>query len=686
MKTAIGVSIILLVLLPFRVSLQDQPFSVALATEVSGEVWGTWSPLGNPYNVVGEVRVPRDYTLVIEPGCYIDFQGHYKFIVDHSTLIAIGTETDSIFFTCDTLANPDRWGGIRFLFAKSASQLSYCRIENGKATGAFPEDYGGGVYTRYSSITITNNTVRNNSASAGGGICTRRYDTVIANNTITGNAAGEAGGIYCWATTGARVSNNIISSNSAEQGAGIGVSQSGDIVITDNIITDNSAIGYYGGGGIRYTSSGGLIANNIITGNSKVGVYGGAGIYCQCFSPTIITNNIIADNSCDSPYGGGGVYFTSCTVVPQLTNNTICGNSASRYGGGIYCEASDPAIANNAIYGNSANFGGGISCANYSRPTVTNTILWGNTAPYGPEIDTSYYGHSPVVTYSDVQGGWPGQGNIDADPIFVGSEREDFHLRWRSPCIDAGDPEFLDPDGTRSDIGAFYFNQDVPGIVELYPHNTPIVIPPEGGDIIYDGWVFNFLGHPGRVDIWTYAFVPEMGRYGPVDLYQNVRIPADSLGMNEIGQYVPGGAPGGDYTFVAYVGDYPTAIIDSSYFYFTKTGSIAGGLTDWFEGEKWFKEVNPEESDLPSAYALSQNYPNPFNSSTSIRYEVPVDGHVKLEVYNLFGQKVTTLVDSKQQAGYRSVLWDASELSSGLYFYKLTAGDFTETRRMMLVK
>jgi len=65
---------------------------------------------------------------------------------------------------------------------------------------------------------------------------------------------------------------------------------------------------------------------------------------------------------------------------------------------------------------------------------------------------------------------------------------------------------------------------------------------------------------------------------------------------------------------------------------------------------------------------------------------LPVHSHVKLEVFNLRGQKVAMLADSKQQAGYRSVVWDASEVSSGLYFYKLTAGDFTQSRRMMLVK
>ena len=89
---------------------------------------------------------------------------------------------------------------------------------------------------------------------------------------------------------------------------------------------------------------------------------------------------------------------------------------------------------------------------------------------------------------------------------------------------------------------------------------------------------------------------------------------------------------------------------------------------------------------IPTHYALSQNYPNPLNATTAINYQLPVDAHVTLDVYNTLGQRVATLVHEKQEAGYKSVNWDASEVSSGLYFYKLTAGDLTETWRMMLVK
>jgi len=89
---------------------------------------------------------------------------------------------------------------------------------------------------------------------------------------------------------------------------------------------------------------------------------------------------------------------------------------------------------------------------------------------------------------------------------------------------------------------------------------------------------------------------------------------------------------------------------------------------------------------LPKEFALSQNYPNPFNPTTLIKYELPLDCQVKLDIYNVVGQRVTTLVDGHQKAGYKTATWNAQDLASGVYFYKLTAGDFTSTRKMVLLK
>ncbi len=91
-------------------------------------------------------------------------------------------------------------------------------------------------------------------------------------------------------------------------------------------------------------------------------------------------------------------------------------------------------------------------------------------------------------------------------------------------------------------------------------------------------------------------------------------------------------------------------------------------------------------TEIPVSFALYQNYPNPFNPVTMIRYSLASAGHVQLKVYNLLGQEVKTLVNGTQDAGYKTVEFDASSLSSGVYFYRLTAGSFTDVKRMMVVR
>ncbi len=89
---------------------------------------------------------------------------------------------------------------------------------------------------------------------------------------------------------------------------------------------------------------------------------------------------------------------------------------------------------------------------------------------------------------------------------------------------------------------------------------------------------------------------------------------------------------------------------------------------------------------LPTEFGLSQNYPNPFNPTTMIDYALPKESNVRLEVYNLIGQKVATLVERVQEAGFHSAAFDASSLGSGLYFYKLSAGETSFTKKMMLLR
>jgi hypothetical protein len=190
-----------------------------------------------------------------------------------------------------------------------------------------------------------------------------------------------------------------------------------------------------------------LLARNHIVGN-HAGTIGGIGIGYN--SNPIIIGNTVTENIADSLSGGIGIAFTS---APIILGNTVTGNFAG--------------------YRN-----GGIGLVVDAHPIINNTIVWGNNAPNGKEIGVGsvWAGDSIpstlTISYSDVEGGmasvlvdsgctvnW-GDGMIDDDPLFVLSDKRDYRLLWESPCIDTGHPDSTDTDGTRSDMGAHYYNQN----------------------------------------------------------------------------------------------------------------------------------------------------------------------------------------------------------------------------------
>jgi hypothetical protein len=145
---------------------------------------------------------------------------------------------------------------------------------------------------------------------------------------------------------------------------------------------------------------------------------------------------------------------------------------------------------------------------------------------------------------------------------------------------------------------------------------------------------------------------------------------------------------------------YTDALTDTSIYWYVVTAVFA-------QGNNWTAEsfisvsdsgralgpvgITDNQPNIPKEFFLAQNYPNPFNPTTSISYGLPRMAHVKLEIFNVMGQKALTLVDEDQQAGYKKIVWDGRDqsgksLSSGLYFYRLRAGDKEIVHKMSLIK
>jgi hypothetical protein len=113
---------------------------------------------------------------------------------------------------------------------------------------------------------------------------------------------------------------------------------------------------------------------------------------------------------------------------------------------------------------------------------------------------------------------------------------------------------------------------------------------------------------------------------------------------------------------------------------------LSGGGTIVVLESRTFTSVDETNGVVPEKFAISQNYPNPFNPSTKIRYSIPKESEVRLDVYNVLGQKVVELVNTTQRAGKYEVVLNANNFASGVYFYRIQAGSFAEVKKMILMK
>jgi hypothetical protein len=115
-------------------------------------------------------------------------------------------------------------------------------------------------------------------------------------------------------------------------------------------------------------------------------------------------------------------------------------------------------------------------------------------------------------------------------------------------------------------------------------------------------------------------------------------------------------------------------------------GSLMAKPQLGFSGGNLVKPLAKTAAPLPTVFKLYDSYPNPFNSNCIIKFAIPKESWVKIEIFNILGQKVTTLVEESKEPGEYAVIFKANEFSSGAYFYTLNTGDFSESKSTVLVK
>jgi predicted outer membrane repeat protein len=270
----------------------------------------------------------------------------------------------------------------------------------------------------------------------------------LSNGIYSPSQTSERFALNCRSHVSLLGENEVSSILDGEEVTGIIFCMNDDNLSISNMTIQNGTTEL--GGGIYCYNSSPSINNVTITGNTAIttDIYGGAGgggICCENSNPNL-TNVTISENSA---FGdgwscgfGGGIECRNSS--PNLTNVIISGNTTDGVGAGMSCDDnSSPHLSNVIISGNAANLYGGGIYNNNSHPSLLNCILW-NDNPQEIHVESG----SVTATYSAIEDGWPGVGNIDTDPMFVSGPLSDYHLSLGSPCIDTGNPspQYYDPE------------------------------------------------------------------------------------------------------------------------------------------------------------------------------------------------------------------------------------------------
>jgi len=236
-------------------------------------------------------------------------------------------------------------------------------------------------------------------------------------------------------------------------------------------------------------------------------------------------------------------------------------------------------------------------------------------------------------------------------------------------------------------LSTFYMPNLFSQVWEIEPNdslavNSNPIIAASG---VYSGQVeWDSLSGYGDIDIWKIS----PGSSGSLSIALFYYSDGSQLFGGLYESYTP-------YDLGTYLGVSGSYELSSENYYFLFTEGyepilqVASNLYCW--SVNFPSGVDEEYESNITTYKLCQNYPNPFNLTTLIKYVLPVDCRVRSEIYNILGQKVKTLVDGHQRAGYKKAIWDSKsdggvEVASGIYLYRMKAADFTKVKKMVILK
>ena len=591
----------------------------------------------------------------IEKGSKIDFN-NLK-MSNSKTSDFSGLFIDDATVTIDTLdINNCNWESHSIRVNKSIFTLS-----NGNFSSIVSEDGNAGIDASESSSVEISNTTIDSSSSGGHAMNFNGVKKVsITNSLFNGNHSQFSGGVIF-----AREIDSLLIENSS-------------------FVADTSG---GEGGAIQLSSKNKFV--RILKSTFSNNLSNSAGAINSWNTDSLFIDNSTFDGNVSSSSGAVSINADgTISAYFEIKNSDFIDNKAGTLGGALWIGNSEGYIQNVGIFNNESvdNFGGGIYISENVELTMNAVTISGNSSPEpageGIAIDGGniiiknsiiWDNHiqknsgSIDITYSNIEGGFTGTGNIDANPIFC--DTINYLIRDTSPCVGTG--ENGSNMGARG-IGCYRPTSfdwvstalDTINITQSNLADTYTLQWSASTDV--DGDSINYL---------LYA---QIGVY-PAEEISDTTSLSVPITYQEILEGVFEGRPVNGATVRFNVK--ATDGID--------TVDVTGDNRVIYVNR--YEYLSTEGEGVPVEFALHENYPNPFNPTTTLRFDLPEVSDITLTIYNMLGQKVRTFDYQNTSAGYHSVKWNATNdygdpVGAGVYLYQLQTKDFVKTRKMVLLK